>query len=316
MNHTPLMACIAAETSEPVPAPVEALYAAFCAGMQRPQGAYAGLFYGSALWKPAAPDSVWDLYVLVASYRDVSRRPLLRIAGTCLPPNVYYQEITQPDGTVLRGKIAVMTFTQFRRHCAGRVLAPQTWARFAQPARLIAAANEPVRAQVMESLAQAVITFHRATAPWLSAPLSIDAFWQCGLTQTYASEFRAERSNRQQHLVAAWQAVFLARSSAALAGNHSLPLTLVDGHITSTLTLSQARVRRIYQRGRNMLSKAQHVLRLIKAALTFAGGLDYLVYKIARHSGVTLTPSAFARAYPLLGVWPLFIKGWRAGAFR
>lgn len=316
MSTASLIALMRTEVGQPVPGEVHALYGAFCAQMRRPEGALAGLFYGSALWKEPAPDSVWDLYVLVASYPDVSTRPLLHIAGACLPPNVYYQEVREPDGSVLRGKIAVMTLAQFRRHCAGRVLAPQTWARFAQPSRLIAVADDSVREQVIAALSQAIITFHRATAPWVRAPLSVEAFWQSGLSQTYASEFRAERNTRQQHLVAASQTAFMARSMAALCGETSLPLTFSDGTITTSMRASEARWQRAFQCLRNRVSKLQHVLRLIKAALTFSGGLDYLVYKIARHSGVTLTPSAFARAYPLLGVWPLFIKGWRAGAFR
>lgn len=316
MSSTTLFDYLEEETTQAVPAEVTQLYEAFCTTLHRPSGVVAGLFYGSALWKTPEPDSVWDLYVLVDSYHDVSTRPLLTIAGTFLPPNVYYHELREADGTVLRGKIAVMTLTQFTRHCAGRVLAPQTWARFAQSTRIIATRDVASRHRLIAALAKAVLTFHRATAPWVRAPLSIEQFWQLGLTQTYASEFRAERGNRQRSMVEASHAAFVARSSFALMDGGVPRITLHDGVIGTTLSARHAGTLRGLQRVRNVASKLQHLLRLIKAAFTFVGGLDYLVYKIERHSGVKLTPSAFARAYPLLGVWPLFVKGLRARAFR
>lgn len=316
MSSSALFDYLEEEATQGVPEEVTQLYTSFCASLLRPSGVVAGLFYGSALWKSPEPDSVWDLYVLVDSYRDVTTRGVLAIAGTLLPPNVYYHELRAADGTVLRGKIAVMTLTQFTRHCEGRVLAPQTWARFAQSTRIIATRDVTSRHQLSAALAEAVFTFHRATAPWVRAPLGIEQFWQLGLTQTYASEFRAERGNRQRTMVEASRTAFVARSSLALMDGGVPRITLIDGVIATTLSARHARTLRGLQRVRNAASKAQHLLRLTKAAFTFVGGLDYLVYKIERHSGVKLTPSAFARAYPLLGVWPLFVKGLRARAFR
>lgn len=317
MSSTALGDYLAKETAQAVPHQVTSLYERFCAGMARPTGVVAGLFYGSALWKTPEPDSVWDIYVLVESYRDVSARRLVNVAGTLLPPNVYYHELTDGKGGVLRAKIAVMTLAQFTRHCEGSVLAPQTWARFAQSTRIMHTRDDAARHALIHALAQAVLTFHRATAPWANHPMPIDTFWQLGLTQTYASEFRAERANRQHSIVAASHASFMARSTLAVADGLLPGFALHDGMLTTpTLHPFHARLQRNLQRLRNGLSKAQHLLRLVKAAFTFAGGMDYLVYKIERHSGVKLTPSAFARAYPLLGVWPLFIKGLRARAFR
>ncbi|MDX2094470.1 MAG: hypothetical protein SFW64_00780 [Alphaproteobacteria bacterium] len=316
MSQSPLHRYLADETAQAAPSEVRALYDSFCARMPVPQTALAGLFYGSALWKTPAPDSVWDLYVLVENYAGCGGSTLLQRAGRALPPNVYYHETTDAAGTVLRGKIAVMTLKQFERHCRGRVLAPQTWARFAQPVRLIAVRDDIVRGQVVAALAQAVLTFHRATAPWVQAPCSIAQFWQMGLQHTYASEWRAERGNRQQALVAASLAAFTARSTQVFSCGPVAGLALDNGQITRTMPAWQAGAARATQRGRDFLSRVQHALRLMKAAFTFAGGVDYLAYKIARHSGVTLTPSAFARRHPLLGVWPLVVQGLRARAFR
>lgn len=316
MSSTALFQYLAEETAQAVPCEVNELYASFCARMRRPEGAVVGLFYGSALWKTPETDTVWDIYLLVDHYADVSRKRLLMLAGALLPPNVYYHSMTHADGRMLRSKIAVMTMAQFTRHSKGYVLAPQTWARFAQATRLIAPRDTIARAQVVAALAEAVLTFHRATAPWLTQPLSIEQFWQLGLTHTYASEFRAERSNRQQSLVDASREALVARSHYAIAQGCISGMSIADGLITSHYRPASTRARQGLQRLRNALSKLQHVLRLIKAAFTFVGGLEYLIYKIERHSGVKLSPGPFARAYPLLGVWPLVLKAWRAGAFR
>jgi hypothetical protein len=57
-------------------------------------------------------------------------------------------------------------------------------------------------------------------------------------------------------------------------------------------------------------------LRILKAALTFDGALDYLLWKIKRHSGVYIEPTALQSRYPLIFAWPLLFRLWRKGAFR
>jgi len=54
----------------------------------------------------------------------------------------------------------------------------------------------------------------------------------------------------------------------------------------------------------------------VKAAVTFDGALDYLLWKIQRHSGVYIEPTGLQRQYPLIFAWPLLFRLWREGAFR
>ena len=58
------------------------------------------------------------------------------------------------------------------------------------------------------------------------------------------------------------------------------------------------------------------LLRLIKAVFTFEGGVDYALWKIERHSGVTVTVSDRARRHPLIFGWGPLFRLWRRGAFR
>ena len=43
------------------------------------------------------------------------------------------------------------------------------------------------------------------------------------------------------------------------------------------------------------------VLRLAKAAFTFAAGADYLAWKISRHSGIEVKLKPWQRRHPVLG---------------
>jgi len=56
--------------------------------------------------------------------------------------------------------------------------------------------------------------------------------------------------------------------------------------------------------------------RLVKGAFTFDGGIDYLAWKISRHSGVEITPTPWQRRHPILAGLMLFIQLRRRGAFR
>lgn len=67
---------------------------------------------------------------------------------------------------------------------------------------------------------------------------------------------------------------------------------------------------------RRLLGKTLNVARLIKAAFTFAGGVDYLLWKVERHSGVRIEPTPFLRRHPLLGIWGVAWRLWRRGGFR
>ena len=69
-------------------------------------------------------------------------------------------------------------------------------------------------------------------------------------------------------------------------------------------------------RVRMVHGKVLSTLRLLKAALTFDGALDYLLWKISRHSGVYIEPTERQRKFPLIFAWPLLFRLYLRGAFR
>ena len=296
-----LIAGLRAEALAPVEDPgIRALVAAIHARSRGP--VHAVLFYGSGLWDGADPETVHDFYALVARQRDFDARPVPAALARVLPPNVYYLT-AEAGGTVYRAKVAVMRWDQFARAVRGRAATPQIWARFAQPCRIVDADTSERAEAAVELLADAVRTFHRKLRPLVPANADARGFWLAGLAETYARELRSEGRDRAAAVVDADGARFAWRTRCAVA---DLP---------APDTRTRRRARRRAALGRP-LGKLIALLRLMKATLTFDGGVDYILWKIERHSGVKETPGAFARRHPLIGGWPLLIRLYRRGAFR
>jgi hypothetical protein len=59
---------------------------------------------------------------------------------------------------------------------------------------------------------------------------------------------------------------------------------------------------------RRQLGKPLNLLRLIKAAFTFDGAIDYVVWKVERHSGVRLEIQPWQRRHPLLAAPRLYYQ--------
>ena len=65
-----------------------------------------------------------------------------------------------------------------------------------------------------------------------------------------------------------------------------------------------------------MMGKLLSFSRLFKSAFTFDDPVDYLLWKIERHSGVRETATPLQHRYPLIFAWPLVWRLYRKGAFR
>lgn len=261
------------------------------------------LFYGSGLWEGTDPDAIQDFYVLVDRLRDFDPRPARAILGRVLPPNVYYLE-ADGAGARYRAKVTVMRWDQFAAAARGRAATPHIWARFAQPCRIVAT-DTPGRSEaVLAMLADAVLTFHRKLRPLMAPSADARGFWVAGLSETYGRELRSERPDRAASVFDADPDRLAWRTHTALSALGPPP------------NQGARRTARIVAAFAAPAGKIVTLMRLMKATVTFDGGVDYVLWKIERHSGVRETPSAFARRHPLLGGWPLLVRLYRRGAFR
>jgi hypothetical protein len=274
--------------------------------------AQALLFYGSCRRTGDDADGIVDLYVLVDDYRSTHRHLLPALGNYLLAPNVYYLEIGFA-GRVVRAKYAIVSLAQFER-ANERWFHSYFWARFAQPCGLLYAADEAVERRVAHALGNAVVRFARAVLPLLPAEFNASTLWTEGLVRTYAAELRSERTERVRALYSAAATDYEELTSAVGeelgwlrvgAGRFANPASAID----RAWAVPGWTVRRLQ-------GKLLSVLRLLKAAFTFDGGADYIAWKIERHSGVKVEPTAGMRRFPRLGALAAIWRTWRQDGFR
>ena len=300
--------------------PVGAAAAALAEAILRRHGAaiQAVLFYGSCLRRGdpiAAEDPVYDFYLLVDDYRRVYDGRLAAWANAVLPPNVFYLETPWRDRS-LRAKYAVITLAQFRRAVSPRARQSYFWARFAQPVRLPFVRDDSVRAAVVDALADAVATLALRTAGLMEESFTPTAFWTRAFAATYGAELRAEGDGRAGLIYDADRARYDGLSAAALQAAGLDVRVAADGRLSVALPVSARRRAAAAWRRRRLLGKLFSVLRLAKGAFTFDGGVDYILWKIERHSGVAARATPWQRRHPLLAAPALAWRLYRRGAFR
>lgn len=281
------------------------------------------LLYGSCLRSGDIYDGLLDLYLVCDSYQAAYRRPLLAAANWLLPPNVFYAEQKSLDGAragqMLRSKVTVISLRDFQRGCTSAWFESYIWGRFAQPTRILYARSEPLRAQVEAALTQAAHTLLHNALPALPSSGSLSALWEQSLDLSYATELRTERSGRAQELAASSRDFY-----AALTRHHASDLGYAfalherDGqwYYQSQVSSFTRTTARLAWALRRVQGKLLSICRLVKALFTFDGGLDYIAWKLERHSGEPIHIPDKVRRAPLLHLWGFFWGLYRRGIFK
>ena len=279
---------VAEELTQPVDPRVAAMAAAIAA--KYPQAARAVLFYGSCLREKQLDGLMLDFYLIVSGYRDAYGRGWLATANRLVPPNVFHFEHAG-----LRAKYAMLSEADFHRMNGPETRSVSVWARFAQPARLAWTADERARDKAIDAVARAIPTLLGAALP--RAVLSDDplAIWRQAFALTYSAELRAERTGRSGSVVDSDPDRYRRFTEAGMAA-----VTPPRGS---------------WMR-RRVEGKLLSVLRLAKASATFAGGPDYIAWKINRHAGTQIELKPWQRRFPLLAAISLLPRLLRSGAVR
>jgi hypothetical protein len=304
---TALVPLVAAELAEPVDPRVRDLASAIaerCGG-----AAQAVLFYGSCLRSQDLGDSLLDFYLIVDAYERAYRRRWLATANRLIPPNVFYIEYGG-----LRAKYAVMTLDDFAHACSPACDNVSVWARFAQPSRLAWVRGDAARAGIVAAVAAAAPTLLAAARPVLADVLSVEALWTGAFALTYAAELRAERAERGQSIYATDPARYAAFTAPALAAADLAAKVTMNEVAFAEAGDAMAGARRWARLRRR--GKLLSVARLMKATLTFAGGIDYLAWKINRHAGTQIEIRQWQRRFPILAGLFLLPQLLRKGAVR
>jgi len=260
------------------------------------------LFYGSGLRSPDM-DALLDFYVVVDDLQAALGHAGA-IAAALLPPNVYVLDVPH-QGKTLRAKVAVLSRAAFVSGM--RAFTSHLWARFAQPVRIVAARSDADRAGLEAALVMAIRTLTTATQPLMPKHFTASDLWVRGLQECYAAELRPEHGDRAAHIVTENIGRYAAVTAALLGPANR------DGAFVNSAH-GQASGAYIAWWLRRRCGKALNFLRLMKAAFTFTGGLDYAVAKIARHTGVVVEISDRDRRHPLLAGIRVFLEArWRGG---
>jgi len=279
---------VAEELSQPVDPRATGLAAAIAA--RHGAASRAVLFYGSCLREKTLDGLMLDFYLIVTDYRAAYGKRWLAMANRLIPPNVFYFE---QNGLV--AKYAVLSEADFARLAGAETSSVSVWARFAQPSRLVWAADEAAREHVLEAVAQAAPTLLAAARPRSDEePL---ALWRRAFALTYSAELRAERKGRASSVVDLDPERYLRFTGPALEVARGL-----RPHGSWAW--------------RRIEGKALSVIRLAKASLTFAGGADYIIWKINRHAGADIQLKPWQRRHPLLAGLSLLPRLLRSGAVR
>ena len=277
---------VAAELAEPVDARVSAMAQAIA---DRHGGASrAVLFYGSCLREKQLDGLMLDFYLIVSDYSAAYAKRWMAAANRLVPPNVFPLE---HDG--LMAKYAVLSEADFDRLNASRTRNVSVWARFAQPSRLVWASDDEAQRKAVDSVALAVPTLLGAAGSQDGEPL-LD-WWRRAFALTYSAELRAERKGRSQSVVDADPERYRRFGEAAV------PLIAPNS--------GQWMRRRIEGK---MLS----VVRLAKASATYAGGAEYIAWKVNRHAGTKIELKPWQKRHPLLAAISLLPRLLKSGAIR
>ena len=307
---------IEAEINQPVTDAVRALAKELRA--RNGQGLVACLFYGSCLRDGTEQGRVVDFYAIVRDYRSFHRSFPAAASNALLPPNVYYLE-TSHEGLVLRAKYAVISLADLSRDTSPACFLPTLWGRLAQPCALVFADSTETEQAVARALAAAACTTVCETLALMPPDFTPRQLWERAFAESYRTELRAERTGRATDLYEAYPLRFDRLAPTLLA---PFGVRRIQGQGRETTVLHHAgrsgsrRTAQLRWWARRILGRVLHVLRLAKATYTFAGGLDYILWKIETHSGVRAEPTPWQRRHPLIAAPKLAWQLYRRGAFR
>lgn len=269
------------------------------------------LFYGSCQ-RGDDPTGILDLYVLVDSYRAFHGGKVAAAANRLMPPTVFFQASNGP--TNAGAKVAVISRRQFLAKMRPNSVDTTLWARFCQPSTLVYCRDDETRLWLCQALADATMTAVHWALRLGPAQGSAAEFWTDLLHHTYGAELRTEKPDRANTVYAFAPDRFDAQLPLA-----ALPEELTQGEANifhSTVPSHRRVAARIRWRLRRPLGKAINLARLLKALFTFDGGLDYIVWKMERHSKQTITLTPWQRRHPILAAPAVLISLHRRGIIR
>ena len=240
-------------------------------------------------------DILFDYYVITPDYRRAIRNPIERLAARLLPPNVYYFELQSGAG-VLRSKYALLSVAAFERLTGPSTFHSYFWVRFAQPCRLVSA-PDGWRPRLIAAVRQSIRIFLQRSQGLADQPRDWRAVWLAGMNASYRAELRAEASDRAARLIESYK---------------DWPERVAEFSLDAKATKSAGAA--FSWRLRAVAGAFLSIARLLKATMTFKGGIDYIAWKVRRHAGVDVGVKPWERRFPFLAAPVVALRYYRLRA--
>ncbi|UTW56616.1 hypothetical protein [Kordiimonas sp. SCSIO 12610] len=269
------------------------------------------LFYGSCLRTGEIEDKILDFYIIVDSYKSAYPKKWLAVANKLIPPNVFYHEM-QHEGVTVRSKYAVLSLGDLEYRCSPKCLNVSVWARFCQPCILLQPENENVEGRIRQAIANAAQTMIGHVLPQCRTTRASKDLWVSAFEHTYASELRSEPEGKGLEIYSLDQERYDQLTPLLLKALNAEKPERGDKQLSRMPVFKNSFMWFL----RRANGKFVSVARLIKASLTFDGGIDYLAWKIGRHSGVEIEVTDRMRKRPVMSGVTLFWNLRRKGAFK
>lgn len=276
------------------------------------------VFFGSRRSSAARADpwSAHDFFVLVRSYHrayaalrrsgKTGKSPwLMTMLNVFLPPNQVSLRLGDP---VIHAKCSVISLGAFLRETSSRRRDHFCLGRLFQPSQVLSAADPETGRTIVAALVSAHAETFGWVRPWLPGRFDAEAYCRTALRVSLSREIRPEPEGRAEALWAAQreeQAVVYERLLEELAARGELRPA---GPATWSLVRPVNTGERLRLEAYFAWSLVRATARWLKHILTFENWLDYILRKVARHTGEEMVLTPRERRMPLLFLWPRLFR--------
>jgi hypothetical protein len=272
------------------------------------------LHYGSRVQgRAASPDSAYDFFVIVDSYRRAYRalaahgaaRRSGRLAvalAWVLPPNALSIRL-RVGSAEHEAKCVLLSIRHFRRECGPGARDHFVRARLCQVVALAWFRDEASRAAIhhgLDAIREGSFDWVRS---WLPPRFDVSQYCRSLLVVSLAHEIRPELRDHADTLLRAQRQALLRIYQPVLEGLRRRGRLESDGNAFVQGRAPGWRVRLrvgVYFR----VSKMRMALRLLKHPFLYDGWLNYLLQKIDRSTGQKIVLTERERRWPLIFLWP------------
>ena len=239
------------------------------------------VFYGSCIRTKEYDNAVLDFYVVVDSYQYAHTSRWHAFLNYLLPPNVYFMQV-QSNGESYRAKYAVVTHDILQKRVSEKAFHPYFWARFSQPIAIVYSRRKEDLLNIVNAQWQSAKTLYRKTCFVSQFAEVSKSFWLHSFGLTYRAELRAESKDRAEVIYTASQDYY----------DRVFEFLKLEQNTCSSNSF--------FWFLRSVYGKIISIARLLKATLTFDGGVDYIAWKIQRHTGEEIRVTDKLRSHPLV----------------